>query len=244
MFPYELGQLVLFGGNEEIDQVEKYLHKEVERMLYEPTLPNGGNKERAMIERLKPMALDARWNGHIQAAYAIKQWKSVLPDNPAHAGRYYRRQPMTRKQDKDNFKWYCDLRDSAHTSRLWDQKWFAEMMLEGLPEPVSNFEMECLFLLKKSDGLVDRLVSLRNIMGEVSQGEQHNGTVILDPEAFASPEKFRRWALGHGNFCWFGNQVDLQKLQEDIARWTAWKVIHRVDCDGWRRLEYKTTSES
>src|ERR1035441_341168 len=46
--PYEAGQLGLFSEEDEL-----YIQNEVQRMLYEPTLPNGGDRERRVIERLK-----------------------------------------------------------------------------------------------------------------------------------------------------------------------------------------------
>ena len=39
-------------------------------------------------------------------------------------------------------------------------------MLDGNPETASNFEIQCLFLLKKWDGSVDRRVRLCNTKGE------------------------------------------------------------------------------
>lgn len=229
--PYELGQLHLFHDDE-----ESFIRKEVERMLYEPQLPNGGQKERRMIERLKRLARQTDWAGKDRAAYAASRFEKILPENPRHAGRYYMRKPMTPKGDKKAFDWAVALKESAHESREWDKKWFAQLMLDGLPEPVSNFQMECLFLLRKSDGSVDRLVRLRNVLGETSRGEHHGGSHILDAEAFASPEKFRRWALHKGGFAWSGNQTELHKLHEDNTHDTAWRVINQVDSVGWLRV--------
>ena len=45
---YEVGQLGLFH-----EEDETFIQREVERMLYEQKLPNGGDKERRMIERLE-----------------------------------------------------------------------------------------------------------------------------------------------------------------------------------------------
>jgi hypothetical protein len=113
------------------------------------------------------------------------------------------------------------------------------MMLDGLPTAVSDFDMECLFLLRKSDGSVTRLVQLRNNVGEVSRGEHHDGAVILEGAAFAAPEKFRDWCLKWGNFNWAGNQTALHSLQEDIGRLSAWKIINQVDSVGWLKLKSK-----
>lgn len=224
---YEIGQLKLFH-----DEEERFIREEVERKLYDPQLPNGGSKERRMIERLTRLARDTEWQGHKRAAYAITQWEKVLPADPRNAGRYYRRKALTPRVDKKEFEWLTDLKDSAHRNKQWDHKWFAEMLLDGLPEIVSDFEMECLFVLRKSDGKVDRLVRLRNILGEVSKGPHHKGSDILDGRAFAAPERFREWCLDHGNFSWKGNQVDLQNLHEDNDHSNAWRVINQIDSVG------------
>ena len=59
------------------------------------------------------------------------------------------------------------------------------MMLEGMPEPVAGFKMQCKFILKKPDGTCVRLVTLRNARGEKVE------MLELPPEWFAQPGKFR-----------------------------------------------------
>lgn len=226
--PHEICRLNLFT-----DEEENIIREEVERLLYMPKLPNGGAKERRIVVRLKKMATNEEWAGHARAAHAATVWQTVLPDNPRHAGRYYRRKPLTPTGDKEAYEWTKALRDASHISKEWDKKWFAQLMLDGLPEPVSNFEMVTLFILRKPDGSSDRLVQLRNVLGELSRGEHHKGSLILDAEAFAAPEKFRRWALDKGGFAWSGNQTDLHALHEDNTHWTVGRAINQVSSVGW-----------
>jgi hypothetical protein len=244
---YEMGQLSLFT-----DEDEDFIRREVERMLYEPSLPNGGGKERRVIERLKQIAVKAGgdWQHQGRAYAAMAKWRAVLAVDPRNPGRYYTRKPMTMKFDSVGVKLLRAMEESAEETGDREHKWFARLLLDGLPEPVSDFKMECLFLLRKSDGSVDRLVRLRNMVGEVSRGEHHGGSVVLDEHAFASPERFREWCLKWGNFNWSGNQTDLHKLQEDIGRLAAWQVINRVDSVGWftepdesRRLNRKKAAK-
>src|ERR1019366_9103511 len=58
VLPYEVGQLGLWS-----DEDETFIRREVERLLYEPKLANGGDKERSMIERLEklPAKADPDW---------------------------------------------------------------------------------------------------------------------------------------------------------------------------------------
>ena len=232
---YDVGQLGLFHEDD-----ETFIRREVERMLYDQKLPNGGDKERRMIERLEELAAANAKTGwaHLgRCRHAITEWKKVMPDNPRNAGRYYTRRPLTSKDDKDFFKEMLTLEESAGLSKDWQKKWFARTMLDGLPDGVSDFGMECLFLLRKSDGAVTRLIRLKNMVGEVSRGEHHYGATILDEHAFASAERFREWCLKLGNFSWSGNMTALHLLHEDIARLAAWKVIERVDYPGWMKVK-------
>jgi hypothetical protein len=228
MPPYELGQLNLFEEEE-----ERFIRHEVERKLYTPVLPNGGDKERRVIDRLEKLKDEKDWAGSGHAFRAIAAWKKTVADNPRHAGCYYHRKPLAWKDNKDEIELLRMLRDSAAQARQWEKKWFAQLMLDGAPETVSNFDMECLFLLRKPDGSVDRLVRLRNILGEVSRGQHHGESDVLDPKAFASPEKFREWCLARGNFSWHGNQNHLQMLHLDLTHFAAWRVINQVNTVGW-----------
>ena len=153
--PYEMGQLNFFP-----DEDEKYIRQEVERMSYEPELPNGGDKERKIIARLEKLAEDTEWAGSGRARAAIAHWQKVLPGDPRNAGRYYTRKPMTLKANKDEFLWAQMIRTASHEAREWSRKWFAQMLLDGLPEEVSDFSMEVLFLLLRPNGEVDRLVRI------------------------------------------------------------------------------------
>jgi len=225
--PYELGQLSFFA-----DEDENFIRTEVERMLYEAKLPNGGEKERKMIERLRKLAQDTEWAGCGRALAAISHWQAVLPEDPRNAGRYYMRRPLSPK-NKVEYEWAVMIRAASHDAKEWNRKWFAQMLLDGMPEEVSDFEMECLFLLRKSNGQVERLVRLKNILGEVSRGPHHNGSDLLDAKAYASPEKFREWCLLRGNFAWHGNQVELQKLHADGTHYGAWRIMNQIDYCGW-----------
>ncbi len=232
---YEIGQLDLFAADEE----ELHVQREVERLLYNPELPAGGSRERRVIERIKELRRTAPrdWAGHHRAERMMELYEATLPANPRHGGRYYTRSKLKPSTSKDEWEWFTALEAAAARARQWEFKWFARLCLEGEPELVSDFEMECLFLLRMSDGSVNRLVRLHNVVGERSQGEHHKGSILLDEDSFCSPEKFRRWCLKYGNFDWSGNQKELHKLHLDIGRSNAWRVINRVDSVGWREVK-------
>ncbi|MGN6555246.1 MAG: hypothetical protein ACTHLW_16180, partial [Verrucomicrobiota bacterium] len=221
---YELGQLHLFHDDE-----EEYIRKEVERRLYEPLLPSAGSKERRFVERLKKLARDRDWDDSMKASYAARAWEALLPENPRNPGRYYMRHPI-KPSNKAEFEYYTQLKEVSHRARKWDRKWFAQMMLDGLPEGVSNFEIECLYLLKKCDGNKDRLVRLVNDIGE------RTGVEVIDAEGLHAPQKFRKWCLSKGNYTWGAGEKELQKLHEDINHQLAWREVEDVVQIGWLPL--------
>ena len=64
--------------------------------------------------------------------------------------RYYERKPLSPSHEL--FQFYTHMRQRAEALGLFDQKWFAELMLDGLPVTISNFVLEGLFtLLKPND---------------------------------------------------------------------------------------------
>lgn len=236
---YEVGQLELVT-----EEIEDFIRKEVERKLYVPLLPSAGDQERKWIERLETLASNREWSGSKQAFALAQAFRALLPreqlrrgadgkyeQNP---GRYYARKALSPRTDAKQFEWLIDLKEIAHANKEWDRKWFAQMCLDGRPEAVSDFKIECLHLLKLPDGSIERRVRLVNVLGEKS------GEVSLSAKQFAAPEKFREWCLAMGNFSWSGNQLELQNLHEDINRQAAWKVINLVVTLGWMPLAEKS----
>jgi hypothetical protein len=218
-------QLKLFGETE-----EDFIRKEVERKLYIPELPNGGDKERRIVERLKKISRMKDFADAWRAGALLKKWLRVLPEDPRNAGHYYTRTPMTPRTGKEDFDWFHERLNAAKVARDWDKKWFYELLLDGPPEPCANFDIRCQFLLNCADGDIQRLVLLHNDVGETA------GPVNMDCEAFHAPQKFRKWCLARGNFNWGGGEKELQKLHNDIGRLAAWRVVNQVVTLGWLPL--------
>ena len=229
---YELKQLHLLP-----DADEDYVSKEVDRLLYEPALASAGDRERKIVERLKKLSRQKEWDGATKAATAMKAWQKVLPENPKNPGFYYVRTPMKPINNKVEYEWLQGLKQSAHAAKQWDKKWFAQLMLDGSPEPCADFVMKCSHLLRCADGKVSRLVELTNVLGETS------GKVLMDSKAFHSPKDFRQWCLEQGSFNWGAGEKELQKLHLDIARLAAWKVVKQVVTLGWYPLAKMVTPE-
>jgi len=233
-------------------EVEEYIAREVDRMLYVPLLPNGGDPERKIIKQLRVMARHSDSSMQLRALcrqYARK-FEDMLPKQEyvkredgylTLPGRYYIRKPLTAKADKGLFKELHALAKQSREKKDWNFKWLAEQLLAGPPEPVSNFRLECRYLLRGGmDGKVTRLVKLVNILGEESEGPETGGTHALPSEPFASAEKFRSWCLSVGNFNWgvgkSAGNIELQMLHTDIARESAYRVVEKVESVGWHEI--------
>lgn len=227
---YDLWQLKLLNESE-----EEWVRNEVERMLYEPKLANGGDFERRVVEKLKKLSRQKDWDGWARAQGAMRAWRNVLPDNPRCPGYYYQRTPLKRAANKEEYEWLQALKHSAHVHKQWDKKWFAQLLLDGAPEPAADFLVECFYLLKCADGDVSRQVQLTNVLGETT------GKVLMDSKAFHAPKDFREWCLKRGGFNWGAGEKELQKLHLDIGRLAAWKTVHQVVTLGWFPLSKKSS---
>jgi len=221
--PYEVDQLNLFPEGD-----EDGIRREVERKLYDPQLPCAGDRERSFVKRFRALAEEKEWVGSRQAFAAAAAWQRLLPDNPRHPGRYYVRH---RVKEAKQVEWLQDLIEASARSRQWEHKWFWEMVLAGLPEGVSDFKLECLYILRKGDGSMVRLVRLRNLRGESSKLEP------LDADSFHSPQHFRKWCLARGSFSWQGGQKEIEKLHEDVNNSVAWREVNEAVSCGWLPLE-------
>src|ERR1700728_224824 len=110
-------QYKLFG-----DTDEDFIRKEVERKLYNPQLPNGGDMERKVVEKLKKISRMKDFDDAWRADMAIKKWQAILPDDPRNAGHYYTRTPMSQRTNKDEYDWFQERLRAAKEARNWDKK--------------------------------------------------------------------------------------------------------------------------
>jgi hypothetical protein len=233
------------------DEEERYIQQEVDRLLHKPSLPNAGPAERKTVDKLKAFAKDETLPINLKAAagrYAqaleellprqefIKRGKGWL----TLPGCYYTQKPVTSKTNKALYDVAREQLEAAKLTKDAKKKWLAEYILGGMPEAVSNFKMECLYLLRDAKGDVTRLVRLVNTLGEISMGREMGGADILPSVEFSSAEKFRAWCLGRGNFTWgvgggAGN-IELQMLHVDVSHSSAYRVVQLIEYCGWHKL--------
>lgn len=145
---------------------------------------NSGELSRAEIMRRMTEAFE-----RVLEARVLVDEPGPLAKLECNPGRYYSRRPMDPRLEKERYKFFTEMRERAHELKDWETKWFAQLMLDGAPESVSDFVMECLFVLRKSDGTVDRLVRLRNILGEAVYGIDHAAWMAMCQMPSASAEE-------------------------------------------------------
>lgn len=144
--------------------------------------------------------------------------------------------PVTPKTNKGLWSACIALKQEAGKKDL-DKRWLADFLLAGVPQPVANFKMECLYLLRGADGKVTRLVRLVNVRGEMSRGPEAGGTDVLPAVEFSSAEKFRAWCKERGNFDWgvgeSAGNLELQMFHADVSSDAAYRVARLIEYCGW-----------
>ena len=87
-------------------------------------------------------------------------------------GCYYTRKLVTGKTDKALFTAAMELLIEASAKKDREKKWLALYLLEGLPVPVSNFELKCLYLLRDSRRQRDAAGAAHEYKGRSEQGRR------------------------------------------------------------------------
>jgi len=213
------------------DKEARFIKREVERLLYVPKLPNAGAHERNMVERFRRLARKHEWGARYRAADAAEKWSQV-------DGWYYKRRPLQSNRDADEYAFYTSMRSIAAEHGQWEIHWFATEMLNGLPQPVANFRMECKYLLEKWDGTMDRLVMLRNSIGEKTELKP------LPSEPFSSPRKLQEWLNNQGGYVWNGGQDEMSALMVDVAHESAHRRVKQIVSCGWHPLGGRLDNET
>ena len=245
--PSQVGQLELHT-----DEEEQFIQQEVARKLWEPKLPNAGPAERGYMRRLRLLSRDeslvvtlkvaaGRYADALASCLPRQETKRMGKKWVTLPGCYYTRRPVTGRTDPALATAAKELLLEATAKKDKVKKWFANYILDGPAVAVSNFRMDCLYLLRWPDGTVTRLVRIMNTKGEVNKGNELGGAAILPNEMGSASEKFRQFVQTSGNFTWgclggAGN-TEVQMLQLDVTEETAYREVTLVQYCGWHELE-------
>lgn len=182
------------------NEIEAFLARRLHRMLYQPLLYFGGYQVEKNIRLLKKLK-DQQFGGAKLSA-SLKAWGEV------HA-HYYSCKPLTDKS-KD-FQPMQELKAKCKEEKDWDRHHYAQLILDGNPERVANFEVQPFFLLEKADGTRDRMLKVVNANKEPTK------LIPMDAESYSAPSKLRIWLANAGNFAWMAGERELNRLQYDLS---------------------------
>lgn len=184
----------------------------------------------AMLEHLALMA--ARYRG-IRGGYYIRH---PLQNKPG----------VEVKHPEDNAytqNWKARLRH-AERSGMHELVWACELALQGLPEQFTDFFIEPLFVLVRTDRTKTRMVNIRTANGELFGFDSRhpfgpeNRPLELSPEFSVQPLKLREWLQKHASGVWGaggkgGGEKELQALLYDLNKGFAWDEVFEVAQVGW-----------
>jgi hypothetical protein len=252
VLPSRVAQLELFANEE-----QQHIQREVNRKLWTPRLPNAGDLERKWMHWLRGLARDdslvvnlkaaaAQYAAALEKCLPAQEWLRINDKTVKVPGCYYVRRPVTPKTNKALFEAAMSLKQEADAAKHRRKKWLAQFLLDGMPVAVSNFKMRVLYLLRQSDGTVERLVKLMNIEGEESKGGVMGDGSILPNDMYAGSEKFRQQVQTMGNFTWGSDggagNTELQALQVDVTKALAHREVQLIESVGWYPLPVKKTA--
>lgn len=204
-------------------EAERIIKNQLERISYVPKLPIGDDDVVAIARRLQRFCRKAKNDTSrislVDRYFLINLSKKYLELK----GRYY---VLKQLSDRKQAQW-AKLNETASDNDDIEFKRCCEIALAGIPEPVSDFYLDCKYTLKKLNATRVRLVILKNVHGVESP------LVTLPSSAFAQPSKFREWLLDQGGYTWRAGERELNDLQADVARATAFKDVAEVAIRGY-----------
>jgi hypothetical protein len=212
-------------------------------LFHKPLLKSGGSKEEKLARRLDKIGN--------RSTVQIQQWaEEMVSALRSVAGSYYVLKPPTDKMRLLLLKIKEDLNDKiAELQRhrgekappgiesvedklerlILERRLVTEKIDRGIPDPVSNFILECRYCLHTAAGTTERMITIRNTQGEETP------LLRLPGDNLARLAEFRSWCLthAHGVPVWHGGEKDLQALTKDMKLHSAWRNVYEVPHFGY-----------
>jgi hypothetical protein len=200
------------------------IKSQLERVSYVRRLPEAGEDELRWSRRLLRLAdklkhdedrLPAKARGYL--FFLARRYAELK-------GGYYILRSLREATEEQWKEWLSRAggRDDVEVKRA------CELVCKGIPESISDFTMEAMYVLEKVDGTRDRMVRIHNIHGKSS------GVLSLPASAFSQPSRLREWLLNStGCANWRAGERELNDLQMDVGRDVAWKEVLDVPLRGY-----------
>lgn len=225
--PEDFSQLTLFDKRE-----EQVIKNGIVRLWYSPLLPFGGEKEMATARLFEKLSRNKEW---AHAGYArllarsfreVRGWYYIRVTKAAPKGK--ERGFFLKCKDEDEERSRSPNLSEKDRQLCRDRAKFYEEFLQGPPEGVADFYLDCRFTLVKLDGTRDRMVILR-----AGNGIDKTKLIALDAKSFTAPRDFKLWVENQGDFCWMTGEQELEMLRHDIHQLAAYRRVYQVAHFGW-----------
>jgi hypothetical protein len=199
---------------------ERIIQNALLRISYRAKVPIGRDEEAIIARRLHRYARKMRGDKRFEKQvgfliFLAKRYQDLQ-------GCYYKFKRLT----DPKFELWTKLMGEIDESEV-EHKRACEIVLEGIPERITNFFINWHYEIIRPDGKRDRLVTLESIDGRKTR------MLELPADAFAQPTRFREWLLNAGGFSWETGERELQALHADSGRFLARKEVERVVVRGW-----------
>jgi hypothetical protein len=198
-------------------EVEAFLERRLKQLLYEPMLASGGGEEVKTALRLARMA--GKLGGDKGAGLMrmlARKYRELL-------GRYYIFKTLS---DPVKAVWEKHKTD-AKTSEDVEMFRVCETVLKGIPQAITDFVVEPLFVLVRVNGTRERVVRIRSVHGGTT------GPLRWPSEQLSSPKAMRIWLNDNANCAnWAAGERELNLLGMDMGQVVAEKEVTEVPLRG------------
>ncbi|HEY1170997.1 MAG TPA: DNA translocase FtsK [Verrucomicrobiae bacterium] len=194
---------------------ERIIRNGLMQLWYKPALPHAGDRERRLAQKLKRLAnTTLKYTPGVEwlaeKYHEVVGWYYTLKDVPEK-----RRISLQKELVK------------ARKEERWDEVWFLDLQLEGIPAQVADFRMDLRHVLVRSNGKRDRILDIRNAQGEKVR------RAALDARSMVRPSEFREWLGNTKNLTWMAGERELQALQRDLNHAALDLEVHEVPFYGF-----------
>ena len=221
--------LAMFG------KAQEQIRRSLERLRAVRSLPAGGDDEEVFARRLQRLARKLR--GREEGRLTVKQrWylHSLAKNYRDVKGGYY----ILKGLKESNATAWEEARQRAGDRGDAEVKRACELVLKGVPESITDFVVDPMFVLNKGNSIRTRVLRLVSAYGVVKGPEE------LDSASFAQPSRLREWLHNHSNGAtWRAGERELNDLQKDLARELIDKEVISVPMRGYDKTSGLTFFE-
>lgn len=221
-------QTELFGTN----QRDRIVQCKLNRLLHVPQILTGDDEEQELAQLILKTPMPWRQEFSVRDLASLlfntrgcyyvhnKPPKEVLLSTKTYTGLYEKKneiKQLIQQTPVENLDEKAGLEAALAAVNL---------LIKGKPEILSDFTVSCDFQVRTQSGEIHRLFRFRNKHGQVSK------LVTVPPTAIAGAMNFRTFAMGIGNFNPELGDRHLQKLNQDLGTFSAWREIRELEMLG------------